>query len=129
MSAPIVFISHFRVKQGERDGLREVTPGITAQLESDKPATLLFLSYLDADGSRATFVHAFGDSESMDRHFEGANERSRRAAEYLEPISWEIYGPASDTVVKTMREVASGAGVPLTLEPDYLAGFLRLASS
>jgi hypothetical protein len=62
----------------------------------------------------------------MDLHFEGAEERSAAAYEYLDPASWEIYGRPSKAVIEVMRRSAASTGVTLTVEPEYLAGFLRL---
>ena len=89
MSQPIVFISHFRVKQGELDGLRRLVRDVSGSIEMEKPRTLVYLSYIDEDADNVTFVHVFADSESMDVHFEGADERSRAAFEFLEPDGWE----------------------------------------
>jgi hypothetical protein len=126
MSDPIVFVSHFRLKQGKLEGLRQLATDATARLEAEKPDTLVFLSYLNADATRASFVHAFADAESMDRHFEGADSRSRAAYEFLEPTGWEIYGSPSEGAVNTLRTAASAAGVSLTVEPNYIGGFLRV---
>ena len=51
------------------------------------------------------------------------------AYQYLEPRGWEIYGRPSDTALGSMREAATGAGVPLTVLPAHLGGFLRLRSA
>jgi hypothetical protein len=85
VSQPIVFISHFRVREGKMDGLRRIAEDVTRSLEIDKPRTIAFLSYLDAAGTNVTFVHAFADAASMDLHFEGADDRSQAAYEFLEP--------------------------------------------
>jgi hypothetical protein len=46
----------------------------------------------------------------------------------MEPRGWEIYGTPSDRVLKMMRQEAASAGVSLSVQPDYLTGFLRLTS-
>jgi len=63
----------------------------------------------------------------MDLHFEGADERSGDAYEFIQPVRFEIYGPASDHVMATMRRQA-GPGIGLTVKPQNLAGFIRLQS-
>ena len=47
------------------------------------------------------------------------------AYELIEPLAWEICGPASETTVAGFRANAAGAGVELRLHPDGLPGFLR----
>jgi hypothetical protein len=129
MSEPIVFISHFRVRAGKSDGLRRIVEDVTRSLETEKPRTLVYLSYIDAEGANVTFVHAFADAESLDLHFEGAEERSKAAYEFLEPDGWEIYGTPSDAALGMMRRAAEASGVKLRVQQGYLDGFMRLAPS
>jgi hypothetical protein len=129
MSEPIVFISHFRVKEGKLDSLRQLSHVVTKRLETDKPRTLVFLAYLDDVGDSVSFVHVFGDAEAMDLHFQGADERSKAAYELLEPEGWEIYGRPSDQALETMRRQATMSGVSLTVQDGHMAGFLRATSS
>ena len=129
MDQPIVFISHFTIKPGKLDDLKLLTEEVVTRLEVEKPRTSIFLTYLDDDGTQVTFVHVFADSEAMDLHFGGAQERSRAAFEFMDPNGWEIYGRPSDASLETMRRGAASAEVPLTIQPDYLAGFMRLRAS
>jgi hypothetical protein len=126
MSEPVVFISHFGIKEGTLADLRRLSEEVIEQLSEDKPRTVLYLAYVDDEGTRVSFLHAFPDAESMDLHFEGADERANAAYQYLEPRGWEIYGRPSDNAMGSMRQAATGAGVPLTVLPDHLGGFLRL---
>jgi quinol monooxygenase YgiN len=128
MSEPIVFISHFRIKEGRFDALKQRALDTADDLQSEKPRTILFLSYVDEDRSTISFVHAFADADAMDLHIEGAGERSRAAFEFIEPIAWEIYGSPSTAALETMRQTATASGATLSVQPEYLAGFLRLSS-
>ena len=127
MSGPVVFVSHFAVKEGRVEELRALAAEIETQLREDKPGTLAYLMYLDEDGSRFTVAHCFPDAEAMDRHFEGSDARTAAAFEVMAPLGWEIYGRPSDAALATMREGAEATGVPLTVLPDHVGGFLRLA--
>ena len=64
----------------------------------------------------------------MDIHFEGADERSRAAYEFIEPAGWEIFGRPSADTIERLHQGAVSAGVPLTVASDYVAGFLRASS-
>ena len=129
MSQPIVFISHFEVNRERLEEYVRLTDQVTRQLETEKPRTAAFLSYLDREASRVTVVHLFADSDAMDLHFEGADERSAIAMHYLTPTGWEIYGPASASASTMMREAAQASGATLTVQDGYLAGFLRLSGT
>jgi hypothetical protein len=128
MTEPVVFISHFAVKEGKLDDLRNLAEEMQGELEADKPGTVVYLMYLGTDGSTFTIAHCFPDATAMDRHFEGADERSAVAFELIEPAGWEIYGRPSDQALAAMREAAEAADVTLTLRPELVGGFLRLAS-
>ena len=127
MSEPIVFISHHRVKPGKLEALKAVTKEIWAAMETEKPRTLANLAYLNEEGTEVAFLHAFADVEAMQLHWQGADERAQQAYEYVEPIGFEIYGSAGEQIVEGMRAEAAGGGATLTLWPEFVTGFLRLA--
>jgi hypothetical protein len=129
MAEPVAFVSHFAVKPGKGDGLARIFPESSTRLEEEKPRTLVFLAYFNETGTEVSFLHVFADAESMDLHFQGADERSRDAYEYLEPKGWELYGRPSQGALETLQQAASSAGVTLSVEPEYVGGFLRLGSS
>jgi hypothetical protein len=126
MTAPIVFISHFRIKEGTFGQLSTLAREVTDHLEGEKRRTLVYLSYADEARKSITFVHVFGDSDSMEAHFEGADERAATVYQFVEPAGWEIYGRPSAAIAEGMRHRASSAGVALVENPDHVAGFLRL---
>lgn len=126
MSEPIVFISHFTVKDGNLEAIKDLARDVTERLRLEKPRTLLYLSFIDEAGGTISFLHAFADAESMDLHFEGSDQRSRAAYEFLQPAGWEVYGRPSDAAMDVLRQAADAAGVAMTARPDLVAGFLRL---
>ena len=125
MTEPIVFVSRFTVKEGRLDDYRRLQVDIAEQLRREKPHTLAYLHYLDDGGTRMTAIHVFADSEAMDIHFEGSDDRSLRAFEVLSPAGWEIYGRPSAEVMDAMRAAAASAEVSLTLNGEFVAGFIR----
>lgn len=127
MTEPIAFISHFRVKEGKAAAVREMFAAGATQLAVAKPRTAAFLGYLDERGTRLTIVHLFPDAGAMDLHFEGAAARSQAAYELFDPSGWEIYGTPSPAALEMIRRDAADAGVPLTLAPASLGGFIRLS--
>ena len=127
MSEPIVFISHFQIREGALDAYRQLQREVASDLEAAKPRTLVFLTYVDTAGGQMTAVHVFADAESMDLHFEGSDERSAAAYEFLQPDGWEIYGKPSDQVLGAMRNAATASGVELKVHAEHVAGFLRTA--
>jgi hypothetical protein len=125
MTGPIVFVSHFEIKEDKLDGLKHRFPEVLEMLEAQKPRTTAQLAYLDDAGTKVSIVHVFADADVMDLHLQGAEERSRAAYEFMDPAGWEIYGTPSDAALRMMREAATSAAVTLTIQTEYLGGFLR----
>jgi hypothetical protein len=127
MSEPIVFISRHRIKEGKLEGFKEHARKRAPVIEADKPQTVAFLSYVNEEGTEVNFIHVFPDAEAMDLHFEGADERTRDAYKFLEPIGFEIYGRPTDQALQVMKQAAE-AGPTLTIKSEPLAGYIRLKS-
>jgi hypothetical protein len=128
VSEPVVFISHFEIRRGSLEALKQLSTEIGSAILAEKPRTVAYLMYLDDAGTEMTVVHCFPDADSMDLHFEGADERSAAAYEYLEPRGWEIYGAPNHQALEMLRQGAEAAGVTLTVQPEPLGGFLRLTT-
>jgi len=129
MDQPILFVSHWRVKPGRLERLRELCEEVAARFRKEKPRTLSWLAYLDDAGTSISFVHVWADAEAMDLHIEAAAAGRSASADLIEPRGWEIYGAPSGEALEQMRRTAEAAGVPLKLEPQLVAGgFLRLAA-
>jgi len=129
MTEPIVFVSHFSVKEDKLDGLRQMFREALEMLEAEKPRTTAQLAYLDESGTNVSIVHVFADADTMDFHFQGAEERSRAAYAFMDPAGWEIYGTPSGAALQMMRQAATSADVALTIRSEYLGGFLRIQAA
>src|SRR2546427_1699393 len=126
-SEPIVFISHHRIMPGKAEALKALTAEMWSAMETEKPRTLMNLAFLNQEGTEVTFMHAFADIEAMQLYWEGADERTELAYQYIKPIGFEIYGPAGAQMVEGMRAEAAGSDATLTLWPEVVTRFLRLA--
>jgi len=128
VNASIVFVSHFRVHPGASEALDRNWTQVVSGIRSDKPGTLAFLGYRSEDGGAMTAVHVFADPAAMAAHFEGAEERSRLADAVMTPAGWEVYGAAPPELSHQLRAAAAAARVPIVIDPEPLAGFVRLAA-
>jgi hypothetical protein len=127
MADPIVFISHHRIKPGKAEPMKALLAEMWSAMETDKPQTLMNLAYINDESTEITFMHAFADIEAMQLHWQGADERTQQAYEYIDPIGFEIYGSAGEHIVEGMRAEAAESGATLALSPEFVTGFLRLA--
>jgi quinol monooxygenase YgiN len=129
MSEPIVFISHSRIKEGMLEAFRDASREMMPLIERDKPGTVVFLLYTDENDTELHVVHVFPDAAAFDRHLEGADERVAKALAFIDPAGYEIYGSPTEQTLETMRGFASELGVPLTLRPLHLSGYIRPAEA
>jgi hypothetical protein len=125
MAEAVAFVSHFRVKPGGLEDFRGVARAAMQRLEAEKPQTLVFLGFLDEDRGTVSWLHVFADQGALDVHIEGSDERARTIADLVEPIGWEVYGRPSEQVLETFRGLATSTGAALTIEPEFLGGFIR----
>jgi quinol monooxygenase YgiN len=124
VDGPIVFISHQRVKPGRFDEFVAFFAEGSKAIEADKPGTVVFLAFADAERRETRIVHVFPDAAAMDRHMQGAGERAARAYQFLEPLEIDIYGAPSPGVVAEIEALA-GDGVTVRLMPELMGGYLR----
>jgi hypothetical protein len=126
MSGPIVFISHFKVREGKLDALKQFAQATTEQVKADKPGTVVFLQYLNEAGTEQSVIHVFPDAEAMDRHGEGVAERARAAFEFIELTRREVYGMPSAKAMATMTLRPPGAPeIEFNHMPRYMGGYIR----
>jgi hypothetical protein len=60
----------------------------------------------------------------FDFQIQGADARSKKAYEYIEPISIEIFGTPSSATLEQMESIA-GFAVAVKISPNYMGGFIR----
>lgn len=126
MDTPIVFISTHRIKQGKLDDLRQFMAQGAPRIEQSKPGTVGFAAYLDPDAGALKIVHIFPNDQAMIAHFEGAEERAGAAWEFIKLQSHEVFGPAPESLVEGLKQMAAEMDAELSLVPEFGAGFLRL---
>jgi hypothetical protein len=125
MSEPIVLISNHRIRAGKADEYRRRIREGAPWIAEAKPGTVVFLGYLNEEGTEGSIVHAFPDQKAMELHFEGAAERGQAMAEVIEIESLMIYGTPNDTVLEAL-ERARESGIELRFKAEPLGGYMRL---
>ena len=124
MSDPIIFISRNRVKEGMYDAFKKHYQDSIPPIMADKPGTLVQLAYANEDTTVVTIVRLFPNADALDQQIQGADERSKKTYEYIEPIGIEIFGTPNPATLDKMKKIA-GSGVIVSISPNYLGGFIR----
>lgn len=124
MSEPILFISRNRIKEGKTDEFRKHYRDSIPPIMADKPNTLAQLAYENEEATQVTIVRLFPNADALDLQIQGASERSKKAFEFIEPVSIEIFGAPNPATVEMMKKIA-GSGVAVSIGPHYMGGFIR----
>jgi len=124
MSQPIVFISHFKIKEGKLDEVKQLSQNVSEYIQANKPGTVAFLQFTNQEGTELSILHVFPDAESFDRHVEGAGERANKAYEYIVPTRREIYGLPSDQTTINLTP-PEGSGIALNQMAQFIDGYIR----
>jgi hypothetical protein len=127
MSEPIVFISNQRIKAGKLEGYKQYYLKIAEFTKANKPGTVAHLAYLNEDGTEASIVHVFPDAEAMEFHMRGIGEIARPALEFMEIVSFDIYGRPGDAILETMTR-AGGPEFPVRIKSQPVGGYIRFES-
>jgi hypothetical protein len=125
MSEPIIFISNQRVKEGKLEEYKLYYRQVAEQTKANKPGTVAHLAYLNEAGSELSIIHIFPDA--MELHMKGVDELAKKAYEYVEILSFEIYGKPADTVLERMMQIV-GSRIALNIKPQLIGGYIRVSS-
>ena len=124
MSEPIVFISRNKIKEGKADEFRKHYQESTPITMADKPGTAIQLAYENEQATEVTVVRLFPNADALDQQIQGADERSRKTYEFIEPIGIEIFGTPNPATLEKMKKIA-GSGIMVSISPHYIDGFIR----
>ena len=124
MSAPIVFISHFKIKEGKLDDFKQHAQMVREHIKANKPGTVAFLQYLNEEETELSIVHVFPNAEAYDRHLEGMAERAKGAFEFIEPIRRELYGMPNEQALAMSRPQA-GSTMAFDHKSHLMGGYIR----
>jgi hypothetical protein len=126
MSGPFIFIATNRLKPGKLDEEKARVPGLVEFVEANEPRLLAFNEYANDEGTEVAVVQVHPDADSMAFHMEVVAERAATAyAETLDSTTGiQVFGTPGNAVVEMLRRQA-GAGVPLSIKPHHLGGFMR----
>ncbi len=124
MTQQIVFISHFRIKNGMFADFKNHYLNSLPAVETGRPGTLAQLAYNDENTSEVSIVRIFWDSQAMDFHLQGSDTRSKAAYQFIEPTRMEIYGKPDDFAMQMIKKVA-GSGIEVRVNPEWMGGFIR----
>ncbi len=126
MPEPIVFISRNRIKEGRAEEFRQHYKDSIPAIFETKAGTLAQIGYENEGGTEFIVIRLFPDGDALDQQISGADERSRKTYEFIEPTEIEIFGKPNPATLEKMMRIA-GSGILVKISPNYTGGFIRQA--
>jgi hypothetical protein len=124
MPEPIVFVSRNRIKEGKARDFKAHYRKSISPILADKPGTVAQLAYENEESTEVTVVRVFPNADALDLQLRGADDRSKKTYEFIEPVGIEIFGRPNAATLTIMKKIA-GSGVPVRICPHYMGGFIR----
>jgi quinol monooxygenase YgiN len=131
VGGPIVYVSTWRVKDGQFGGYERFYAALVEAVQSNEPEVTAFLAFGNADGTEITNVHVYADQAVLDRHMRVIGEQMGLLPDdlssmttALEPVRIQVFGTPTGAAADMDRSLAE-SGVPFVALPRYLGGFVR----
>ena len=126
MTAPLILITTYAIKDGELEAFTQFVGGLLDVLEAEDPRALAINAYLNPDGTEAGIILVMPNADSIKQYWRGLHQHTGRTLGKLveDPTSVQIYGAMGDLMLERTRHSA-GSGVASVM-PEHLGGFTRL---
>lgn len=130
MSKPLIYISTWKIKKGKLESLKRLSQELVELFMEREQQIIAFNTFINEEGTEMTSIQIHPDADSMDSHMKVLGqaftevEGMGEVMELIEPISIEIYGTPSVSLLESDRQLVE-SGVPRNIKPILIAGFTR----
>jgi quinol monooxygenase YgiN len=126
MPAPFIFITTHKINPGKLDAFKTLSREYEEFVRANEPDLLAYYAYLDEDSSEAALVQVHRDAASAEHHMQVAAEKIGQGLAITTTVRAEVYGQPR-SIVRQALGANSAAGAQVSIKPDMLDGFTRLA--
>lgn len=130
ITAPFIVINTYAIKEGKLEGFGQFLQELFKVLEANEPRLLAINAYVNEDGTEAGIVRVHSDVASVKHYWQVVHQHTGRAlGQFVDgTMSFQVYGTPSDVVLKRAIQHAE-SGVAVSMKPEHLGGFTRLAAA
>jgi proteasome lid subunit RPN8/RPN11 len=127
MSRPFIFVSAYRVKEGQLENYRKWTQGLVESVEAKEPRMLAFNLYVNDQGTEVAGVQVHPDASSMELHMQVVRQYIETAyGEFLDAPTMLLVCGEGDATRQMIRELTPTGFSPIEM-PQHIGGFTRAA--
>ena len=125
MTQPFIFVSTYKLKEGQLENWKVWTEGLVEYVESKESRMIAFNLYVNEEGTEVTGIQIHPDAASMQSHMEIVGDYIRAAyGDFLEfPNVLLACGEGEEA--RQMIQHLTPPGFPLIAMPHHVAGFTR----
>ena len=128
MPAPLILVSHQRLKPGQSETYKARYAGAVQRFLAGRPGTLAHSAYLSDNEVDVSVVMAFADARAMEIHMLGLGSSPQKAQESMDFVGIEIYGAPTAATLQAIHGMV-GEGIPVTIQPHVIDGFIRTGAA
>ena len=110
MPGPIVYIDRSSIETEQLAELRGAIDRLVDFVKQGQPQLLLYSFFLDERAKEMTVVAVHPNSASLARHLAMGGAEFRKVGEYIDLQQIDVYGAASDDVVRQLEAKAGLLG-------------------
>lgn len=132
MSAPVVYVSTWRVKAGAFDDYVRFHERLAQVVKEQEPRVAAFLSFANEDGTEITGIHVFADAAALEHHMSVIEAQMKVSADNMSAVGnilesgrIELFGTRGDKALAMDRALESS--VRFAYKSRYVGGFTRSA--
>jgi hypothetical protein len=129
MDEPVVYLSTWRIKDGQFEAYRQFYARLLDTIREPDKDLIAFYAFGNDDGTEITNVHVFPDVPTLERHMDVIAdtmgllpETLTSAIDFMEPLGVQVYGTPGRRATAMDQGMKDG-GVPFTGKERFLGGF------
>ena len=128
MSTPFVFVTTHSIHDGKVSEFMMQYEAFTTLLREQEPQLLHFGAFMNQGRTEVTFFFVFADADSADTHLKIAHENIAQGLQVTRTARLEVYGQPGP-VLQQVLQANGSAGVPVSIKPQSLGGYSRIAAA
>lgn len=127
MSGPFIFVSSYKLKDGELANYKKWTEGLIEYVEAKEPRMMAFNLFQNDEGTEVTSVQVHPDASSMELHMQIVRQYIATAyGEFLEAPTVLLVCGEGNAARQIIRQLTP-PGFSVIEMPQHIGGFTRFA--
>lgn len=125
MTGPIVYIDSSEIFDGKLNEVKAALEELVKFVDANEPQLISYNVFLNADGTRMTFVAIHPDSASVKLHMDVGEPEFRKFTGLIRLLTIDVFGDVSESALERLNQKARMLGSGTVTAHKLHAGFSR----